>query len=76
MRRSRQSFAELVKQAVDNNECFYCGFDQHLSTDIQCPVVGIGDIVDNQLLLEMYGTLEAALEVYGLAPKSPNDSRD
>ena len=47
-------------------QCCYCSYEEHLSTDIQCPVVGIGEPLDNASLLAKYGTLEAALKSHGL----------
>ena len=50
--------------------CCYCSYEEHLSTDIQCPVIGIGEPLDNAGLIEKYGTLEAALKFYGLDNES------
>lgn len=47
-------------------QCCYCSYEEHLSTDIQCPVVGIGVPCSNAGLIETYGTLAAALKFYGL----------
>jgi hypothetical protein len=55
-----------LKQATQVTRCIYCGYEQHLSVDIRCPVVGIGETLDNQQLLATYGTLEAALQAHGL----------
>lgn len=51
-------------------QCCQCGYEEHLSTDIQCPVIGIGEPLDNAGLIEKYGTLEAALKFYGLDDES------
>lgn len=45
--------------------CCYCSFEEHLSTDIQCPVVGIGVPYDNAGLIDTYETLRTALNFYG-----------
>lgn len=50
--------------------CVHCSYEEHLSTDIQCPVVGIGEPLDNASLLEKHGTLEAAQKFYGLDDNS------
>ncbi len=50
--------------------CFYCSYKEHLSADIQCPVIGIGEPLDNASLLEKHGTLEAALKFYRLDDES------
>lgn len=51
-------------------QCCYCSCEEHLSTDIQCPVIGIGEALDNAGLIEKYGTLEAALKFYALDDES------
>jgi hypothetical protein len=56
------------KEAIQDTRCIYCGYEEHLSIDIQCPVVGVGERLDNQQLLAKYGTLEAALQAHGLEP--------
>lgn len=51
---------------TNQEQCPYCSYEKHLSTDIQCPVVGVGEPLDNEGLLKRFGTLEAALTFYGL----------
>jgi hypothetical protein len=64
-----KTHTQPVKKAIQVTQCIYCGYEQHLSIDIQCPVVGIGETLDNQQLLAKYGTLEAALQAHGLEPQ-------
>jgi hypothetical protein len=47
--------------------CFFCGYEKHLSTDYQCPVVGIGEPIDNDQLLERYDSTENAEVLPGFA---------
>ncbi len=49
-----------------DNRCFYCHYEEHLATDIQCPVIGVGETCTNAELLERYGTVEAAYRAYGM----------
>jgi hypothetical protein len=57
-----------VRKTTQVTLCSYCGYEEHLSIDIQCPVIGNGERLDNQQLLAKYGTLEAALQAHGLEP--------
>ncbi len=49
-----------------DKRCFYCHYEEHLATDIQCPVIGVGETCTNAELLERYGTVEAAYRAYGM----------
>jgi hypothetical protein len=47
--------------------CFFCGYEKLLSTDYQCPVVGIGKPIDNAQLLERPGSTDNAAVLLGFA---------
>ena len=57
----------MAKSTNENDSrCFYCHYEEHLATDIQCPVIGIGETCINAELHERYGTVEAAYVAYGM----------
>ncbi len=45
--------------------CEFCGYEDHLSPDYQCPVIGVGEAITNAQVLERYGSAANAEALLG-----------